>query len=231
MSVSEANAAISDLDSAYGSDSGEQKEDVDSSMHSFDDSGEENEDWYNSSDTSDDIPDPDLRAESLYQDEDSLPKRLKKSHFKEGLIYTMTLSAKRNNPMLVQIIELKKDSFVYQCFFNQTSSAQTWHESGKDKTCSYADVWRLAPRRELVRPCSPGKIFVGQTLRFTYGMTTSHTTITVKSFGVKVVKGEIVCGPRRGDEGVYEIYEMLDCTEVFGSTLLHNLLTQVKDAK
>ena len=87
-------------------------------MHTSDDSGEQNEDWYNSSDTSDDIPDPDLRAESLYQDEDSLPKRLKKSHFKEGLIYTMTLSAKRNNPMLVQIIELKKDSFVYQCFFN-----------------------------------------------------------------------------------------------------------------
>ena len=105
-----------------------------------DDSGEQSEDWYNSSEMSDDIPDPDLRAKSLYQDEGSLPKRLNKSPFKEGLIYTMTLSAKRSNPMLVQIIELKKHSFVYQCFFNQTSSAQTWHESGKDKTCSYADL-------------------------------------------------------------------------------------------
>ena len=82
-----------------------------------------------------------------------------------------------------------------------------------------------------MRPCSRAKTFVGQTLRCTYGMTTSHITITVKSFAVNVLKGEIVCGPRRGDEGVYEINEMLDCMEVFGSTLLHNLLTQVKDAK
>ena len=44
MSVSEANAATSDSDSAYGSDSGEQKEDFDISMHTSDDSGEQNED-------------------------------------------------------------------------------------------------------------------------------------------------------------------------------------------
>ena len=62
-------------------------------------------------------------------------------------------------------------------------------------------------------------------------MTTSHITITVKSFAANVVKGEIVCGPRRGDDDVYEIDEILDCMKVFGSTLLHNLLTQVKDAK
>ena len=51
------------------------------SVYSSDDCGEQDEDWYNSLDTSDDIPDPNLIAELLYQDQDSLPKPLRKSHF------------------------------------------------------------------------------------------------------------------------------------------------------
>ena len=86
---------------------------------------EEYEDWYNSSDTSDEIPDPNLSNERLYQDIDFLPVTLSNSHFEEGLLYTMTLSSKKENPMLVWIIEAKLDMFVYHCFFNQVSKAQT----------------------------------------------------------------------------------------------------------
>ena len=86
---------------------------------------EEYEDWYNSSDTSDEIPDPNLSDERLYQDIDCLPVTLSNSHFEEGLLYTMTLSSKKENSMLVWIIEAKQDMFVYHCFFNQVSKAQT----------------------------------------------------------------------------------------------------------
>ena len=86
---------------------------------------EEREDWYNSSDTSDDIPNPDMNKDPLYQDEDALPEPLEKSHFEEGLLYTLTLISKRHDPMLVQIIELHQDKFVYQSFFHSTSKAKT----------------------------------------------------------------------------------------------------------
>ena len=65
------------------------------------DNDELNEDWYNSSDTSDGIPNPDMNKDPLYQDENSLPEAIKKSHFEEGLLYTLTLLSKQNDPMLV----------------------------------------------------------------------------------------------------------------------------------
>ena len=86
---------------------------------------EKDEDWYASSDTSADIPNPDMNKDPLYQDEDSLPEPLKKSHFEEGLLYTLTLLSKQYNPMLVQIIELEQDKFVYQTFFHAASKAMT----------------------------------------------------------------------------------------------------------
>ena len=86
---------------------------------------EKDEDWYASSDTSADIPNPDMNKDPLYQDEDSLPEPLNKSYFEEGLLYTLTLLSKRYNPMLVQIIELEQDKFVYQTFFNAASKAMT----------------------------------------------------------------------------------------------------------
>ena len=85
----------------------------------------EQEDWYNSSDTSDDIPDPNLSAEALYQDLNRLPEPLQCIHFKEGLLYTMTKHDNRRNSMLVFIIEAKLDTFSYHCYFQQTSRAQT----------------------------------------------------------------------------------------------------------
>ena len=130
-----------------------------------------------SSDTSDEIPDPNLSPERLYQDIDHLSIALSNSHFEEGLIYTMTLSSNRENSMLVWIIEANKETFVFQCFFNEVSKTPTWHESGNNK-CRYDEIWRLVPRRELVRPFSPDKTAIGQTLRFTYGLSPSPVTIT-----------------------------------------------------
>ena len=46
----------------------------------------ENEDWYCESDTSDEIPDPNLDKTSLYQEENKLPVPILKKHFVEGLI-------------------------------------------------------------------------------------------------------------------------------------------------
>ena len=98
------------------------------------------EDWYHSSDTSEDIPDPNTSAEALYQDEDHLPEPLRSFHFVEGLIYTMTKHSSRRNSMLVWIIEAKEDTFTYNCYFQQTSSAKTWHQTGKFAECSYDDI-------------------------------------------------------------------------------------------
>ena len=66
------------------------KSDYDSEHESTD-----QEDWYNASDTSEDIPDPNLSKEALYQAPNMLPAPLQKSHFEEGLIYTMTLKGNR----------------------------------------------------------------------------------------------------------------------------------------
>ena len=65
------------------------------------------EDWYHSSDTSDDIPDPNMSADPLFQDQDLLPEPLQRDHFKEGLIYTMTKHIDRKNALLELIIKAK----------------------------------------------------------------------------------------------------------------------------
>ena len=51
----------------------------------------EDVDWYQESDTSEEIPDPNQRNAKLFQDVDTLPVEIKKSHFQEGIIYFMTL--------------------------------------------------------------------------------------------------------------------------------------------
>ena len=60
--------------------------------------------WYHESDTSEDIPDPNLEEKSLFQKWNSLPVELRKDHFQEGLLYLMTLDQACKEPMLVMII-------------------------------------------------------------------------------------------------------------------------------
>ena len=175
------------------SSTSEQSDSESSANFSTSDSKDDNDEQYRSSDTSEDIPDPNLDEESLYQDEDCLPKGLRRSHFEEGLIYTMTLKSKRHNSELIWIVECKKETFLYQLFFNSNSKSKTQHESGKDVCCSYSDVQRLANRRELVNPLVPAKAFIELTLRFSYGISSSPITITVERFTARTIEGTIIC--------------------------------------
>ena len=45
------------------------------------------EDWYHDSDTEDEIPDPNLSPNALYQDIDKPPERLERRYFQEVIIY------------------------------------------------------------------------------------------------------------------------------------------------
>ena len=91
------------------------------------DYSEDHQDWYNSSDTSSDIPDPNMENEPLYQGKDALPKSLQKNDIFEGLLYTMTLQKLRDNPTLAMVIYKKKTSFIYRLFFIRGSSRETFH--------------------------------------------------------------------------------------------------------
>ena len=102
-------------------------------------------DWYNDSDTSEDIPDPNLQDDPLFQKVDTLPEELCNKHFEEGLIYVMTLNKERDKTILVMAIESRQVDFSYRTFFVRGSSSQTFHEGGKDRTARYGDIWRLAP--------------------------------------------------------------------------------------
>ena len=103
-------------------------------------SADEIENWYNDSDTADDIPDPNQKPECLYQDVNTVPVKLRPSHFEEGLLYTITLRERSTFSMLVMVIETNKTSFLYRTFFYRGSSRKTYHEGAKDKSCPYRDV-------------------------------------------------------------------------------------------
>ena len=101
----------------------------------------EDQDWYNGdSDTSEDIPDPNLDVKALYQDFDKLPKTLQNKHFKEGLLYSLILNTKKTITFLGMVILVKKKNFVFRIFGSQGSAAKTFHEGSSDKEFDYADV-------------------------------------------------------------------------------------------
>ena len=119
-----------------------------SDMSDFDPESEQREVWYNASDTSEDIPDENGTKEALFQKENYLPVPLLRSHFEEGIICVMTLK------------------FRCRVFFVRGSKQKTYHDGVNDKHYDYTDVWRLAPREELMRPKQPQYIRVGQSIRF-----------------------------------------------------------------
>ena len=71
-------------------------------------------DWYDSEeyDTGDEVPNPQDRKESLYQDVNKLPELLKKEHFQEGLLYLITLDDRKDVPSLGMIMETFTDTFL-----------------------------------------------------------------------------------------------------------------------
>ena len=76
------------------------------------------------------------------------------------------------------IILVKKKTFLFRIFGSQGTSAKTFHEGSSDKEFDYADVWRLAPRRDYMSPIQPDLSRIGLTLRFEYegNMTTVRVT-------------------------------------------------------
>ena len=71
-------------------------------------------DWYDSEeyDTGDEVPNPQHRKESLYQDVNKLPELLKREHFQEGLLYLITLDDRKDVPSLGMIVETFMDTFL-----------------------------------------------------------------------------------------------------------------------
>ena len=70
----------------------------------------EDQDCYNGdSDTSEEIPDPNMDLKALYQDIGELPKPLQKIHFEEGLLYAIILNSKKTITYLGMVILVKKN--------------------------------------------------------------------------------------------------------------------------
>ena len=184
------------------------------------------EDWYHESDTSDGFPDPNNGSVSLYQDANKLPEPLRPVHFEEGMIYTILMKSKSNNPMLIMVIEQGRLTFVFRCYFVRGSSMKTFHTGRKDQTCKYNDVLRLAPRRELMQKTDASKMRPGETIRFTYGFNEYYTTILITRRTNRNIMGSVECGKDRGKDQTFELVEMVNCTEIFGSSLLQDLHNQ-----
>ena len=185
-------------------------------------------DWDAESDTSEEFPDPNDSTESLYQDKNKLPELLRVDHFEEGMIYAATLDRDHKVMMLGMIIELKDNSFLLRSLFHRGAKRKTYHEGAKDVELRYSEVWRLAPRRELVRRTNPSSCRIGQTLRFEYGIgrdTSTYTVLVTQTYS-RNLKGLIECGADRGKEEVFALIEIAECTEVFGSSRLQSMLGQ-----
>ena len=185
--------------------------------------GSDSEDWYVSEDseTEKEVPDPNNAEAALYQDVDKLPEPLSKNHFQEGLLYLMTLGNEKEKTALGMIIEVKTKSFIYRVFYTKGSGRKTFHEGGKDKKYDFEDVWRLAPRRDLMLPQNVESITIGQTINFDSG--NGRITIRVESCRSSSILGKIECGKERGSIEEFEKIEIVDCFELFASSLLQKM--------
>ena len=64
------------------------------------------------------------------------------------------------------VIECRKRTFIFRCFFVRGKKRKTFHQGAKDIEYQYSQVFRLAPRRELERERTLSEARCGQTLRF-----------------------------------------------------------------
>ena len=81
-----------------------------------------------------------------------------------------------------------------------------------------------------MRKQNPEDIRVGQLIRFCYGVRGSHVTALVVHRTSSTLKCIIESGKNRGKEQSYDVFDITDCMELFGSSILQNLLKQVKSA-
>ena len=168
-----------------------------------------------------------LDLEALYQDIGELPKPVQKIHFEEGLLYALILNSKKTITYLGMVILVKKKTFLFRVFGSQGTSAKTFHEGSSDKEFDFADVWRLAPRRDYMRPIQPDFARIGHTLRFDYEG--NKTTVRVTRFTSNYVSGILDCGKDHGKSGKFDKIEMQDCQEMFASSLLQAMHSNLSD--
>jgi len=198
---------------------------VNSSFEQLDNDEQKLEEWYDDSDTSQEIPDPNYQDEPLYQKAISPPVDLTKKYFEEGLVHVITLKKQRESPKLVMHMETRQNDFTYRTFFVRGSSRGTFHGRGRNKNAAYEDVFRLAPRDELVLKVDVRRFFVGQTEIFVLNERAIYNNYS----GCKDVSDD-KSYYRMWKEPGYErfhLYEIVSCHEIFGSSLLHGLLKKV----
>ena len=106
---------------------------------------------------------------------------------------------------------------------------KTFHTGAADKEWRYAEVWRLAPRRELMLRREPSTARVGQTLRFEY--TNGSVTINVTKTLSRHIEGIVQCGQGRGERRIFEKVEMVNNQEIFAYNNLGDLFKSMEKAK
>ena len=121
-------------------------------------------------------------------------------------------------------------TFVYRKFFVRGSSQKTYAHGAVDQTSKYDDVWRLAPRRELMNSRKSSDVRVGETLRFLYGIREQVYTGLVTSTTATNITCKLLCGSDRGSSREFDRFEVTDCFELFGSPLIKDLTNNVKAA-
>ena len=114
------------------------------------DADSEPESQYNPDDTDDEIPDPNLDTNCLFQDRNRLPKALSRLHFKPGLVYLLTLGDDKDVTYLGLMIEAMSKTFIFRVYNTKGKTRKTFHTAAADKEWRYAEVWRLAPQRKLM---------------------------------------------------------------------------------
>ena len=139
----------------------------------------------------------------------------------------MTLKDEKHIIYLGMVIECRTTKFIFRCFFVRGKKRKTFHQGAKHIEYQYSQVFRLAPRRELERERKPSEARCGQTLRFEY----THGIITVRV--LKIISQKLTCiiecGASRGEERVFDMIQVVNCKEIFGSSILRDLYSETDE--
>ena len=123
---------------------------------------------------------------------------------------------------LGMVIECRKTKFIFRRYFVRGKKQKTFHQRAKDIEYQYSQVFRLVPRRELERERKPSEARCGQTLRFEY-KTTGIITARVLNIISQKLTGIIECGTSRGEQRMFDMIHVVNCKEIFGSSILRDL--------
>ena len=98
------------------------------------------ETWHFEDDTEEDIPDPNNDVNPLFQDQNHLPKPLRKADFVEGFVYSLTLIKEKSITYLGFLVENKKHTFIFRVYHAKGTSRKTFHKGASDKEWEYNEA-------------------------------------------------------------------------------------------